>query len=432
MSVITKPTVLVSSTIYDFADLRSALRYWLEQLGYEVLMSDFNDFPKSLDHNSYQSCLNAIAKADYFVLLIGRRVGGWFDEGARTSITRMEYREALKQFRATGKPRLAIFVRQNIWDIREDRSALLQHLRSDHAQLRELPESERSQLTKYPSRFVNDADTIFDFLNEVGQVEQMKAAAAGKAELPKANWIHQFTTFADIADALRAGFGMIDHTDRRVLAENLKQELLRNLARLAEKGTDGQLRATASWGIYAANSLVGGTNDRSKMPAHYLTRLVMFWISSFRLIQMLSTIFVRRAIESGLFMQFDSRTQSFESSKAHETLIELLEVIVEATRIASQGSGSSSELVDRFVVIGKQAGDVEVNNADIIQVCAQARDAERITDLTTRLIKWLYGHADAFDGLKPWSRSPLPAEARKLEHERVDPSEVQTWILGNQ
>ncbi|MBI3797446.1 MAG: DUF4062 domain-containing protein [Deltaproteobacteria bacterium] len=52
-----KPKVFVSSTIYDFHDLRSALKLWLEEYGYEVLMSDFNDFPQLPDKNSYESCL---------------------------------------------------------------------------------------------------------------------------------------------------------------------------------------------------------------------------------------------------------------------------------------------------------------------------------------------------------------------------------------
>jgi hypothetical protein len=34
-----KPKVFVSSTIYDFRDLRSALKLWLEEYGYDVLRS---------------------------------------------------------------------------------------------------------------------------------------------------------------------------------------------------------------------------------------------------------------------------------------------------------------------------------------------------------------------------------------------------------
>lgn len=41
-----KPVVFISSTIYDFRDLRSALKFWLEEFGYEVMASEWNDFPQ--------------------------------------------------------------------------------------------------------------------------------------------------------------------------------------------------------------------------------------------------------------------------------------------------------------------------------------------------------------------------------------------------
>jgi uncharacterized protein DUF4062 len=112
-----KPTVFVCSTIYDFRDLRSALKLWLEEYGYEVLLSEFNDFPQLPDQNSYTSCLQAIDQSDFFILFIGSRVGGWYDQANRVSITRMEYRYAYERFKQ-GKLRLIVLVRKEVWDIR--------------------------------------------------------------------------------------------------------------------------------------------------------------------------------------------------------------------------------------------------------------------------------------------------------------------------
>ena len=89
-----RPSFFLSSTIYDFKDMRSALKYFLEQQGCSVLASEYNDFPKPLDIHSYEACLKALQKADYFVLFLGTRVGGWYDKAARISITQQEYREA--------------------------------------------------------------------------------------------------------------------------------------------------------------------------------------------------------------------------------------------------------------------------------------------------------------------------------------------------
>ena len=45
----TRPKIFISSTIYDFKYLRSSLKYWFEELGYNVQLSEFNDFKKDLD-----------------------------------------------------------------------------------------------------------------------------------------------------------------------------------------------------------------------------------------------------------------------------------------------------------------------------------------------------------------------------------------------
>jgi hypothetical protein len=121
------PTFFLSSTIYDFKDLRSAIKYYLEQQGCRVLASDFNDFPKPLDVHSYEACLKAIAEADYFVLLIGARVGGWFDEATQVSITQREYREAYR-LHQEGRLKLLSFVRADVWRMRDDRKLLTKHL----------------------------------------------------------------------------------------------------------------------------------------------------------------------------------------------------------------------------------------------------------------------------------------------------------------
>ena len=54
-----KPNFFISSTIYDFKDLRSSIKWWLEENDYIVSASEYNDFEKPLDDNSYDACLKA-------------------------------------------------------------------------------------------------------------------------------------------------------------------------------------------------------------------------------------------------------------------------------------------------------------------------------------------------------------------------------------
>src|ERR1700759_2363174 len=100
-----RPTFFLSSTIYDFRDLRGAIQFSLQARGCRGLRAEFNDFGGNLDQHSYEACLSNIEQADYFVLLIGSRVGGWYDAQERVSITQREYRTAYELHRA-GKLRL--------------------------------------------------------------------------------------------------------------------------------------------------------------------------------------------------------------------------------------------------------------------------------------------------------------------------------------
>ena len=86
------PKVFLSSTVLDLADLRSAVRYLLGQYGFEVLSSENADFPHDLDSEARVAALSPIDDADYYVLIIGFRVGSLLPDGI--SVTRSEYRRA--------------------------------------------------------------------------------------------------------------------------------------------------------------------------------------------------------------------------------------------------------------------------------------------------------------------------------------------------
>ena len=64
-----RPRVFVSSTIYDFRDPRSALKWWLEQMGCEVRMSEFTDFNRPPEQGALKSCFAAIQDCHFYLLL---------------------------------------------------------------------------------------------------------------------------------------------------------------------------------------------------------------------------------------------------------------------------------------------------------------------------------------------------------------------------
>lgn len=123
---IKKKKVFISSTVYDLRSERKFIRALLEEFNrvpgiqFEFLVSDHPDFPispsdRTLKH-SYDICLDNVARADYFILLLKKRYGDAIVEnkGDKISITHMEFREA----RRRKIPRF-VLVDQRTWDAKQ-------------------------------------------------------------------------------------------------------------------------------------------------------------------------------------------------------------------------------------------------------------------------------------------------------------------------
>lgn len=68
--------VFVSSTCYDLNIVRTQLRSYLQNLGHEPVMSDYNDVLFDPRSHTHESCVKEIANADAVILIIGSRFGG--------------------------------------------------------------------------------------------------------------------------------------------------------------------------------------------------------------------------------------------------------------------------------------------------------------------------------------------------------------------
>ena len=197
-----RPKIFISSTVYDFKDLRSSLKFWLEEFEYQLQLSEFNDFEKNLSKNSYKACLESIEKVQYFILLIGSRIGGYYDEKNKISITQQEYRKACQVAKSKGL-RLIIFVRQDLWDIKDDRKALNKYLREEYLRENKLDEDDLKKISFHSSRVVSNAEFVFNFIDEVCKKQGMKEALKKGTPFPAKNWVHRFQTFRDIVDVLK-------------------------------------------------------------------------------------------------------------------------------------------------------------------------------------------------------------------------------------
>ena len=68
--------VFISSTCYDLSLLRSQLRIFIKNMGYEPIMSDYEDILYDPRIHTHTSCVDEVQNCDILVLIIGSRFGG--------------------------------------------------------------------------------------------------------------------------------------------------------------------------------------------------------------------------------------------------------------------------------------------------------------------------------------------------------------------
>jgi Domain of unknown function (DUF4062) len=315
------PTFFLSSTIYDFHDLRSAIKYYLEQQGCRVLASDFNDFAKPLDVHSYEACLRSIEQADYFVLLIGARVGGWYDEAKRVSITQREYQEAYRLHKE-GKLKLLNFVRADVWRMREDRKELAKHLDTLG-----FDPGAKERIASYASKAATDAEFISGFITEVGRNRETAAAAKGQGPLPTGNWLHIFETFKDVIEPIQMQAFCGKPVEEVAMRRLLRMELL-DLLRVSLLKIDG---GVATDPAEAVQKLYAGILGSLDIMEDYSPSVAVDRATLFHLFQITTTISGKMfyphilpiALASSTFLDFDGRSGKMAEQPVYRALFVL-------------------------------------------------------------------------------------------------------------
>jgi hypothetical protein len=86
-----KPRVFISLTFYDLQQIREGLRRFLDDLGYQPLLSEHRSFPVDPAESTVENCkLQVEREADIFILIVGRRYGS-LDAVTLRSVTNLEY-----------------------------------------------------------------------------------------------------------------------------------------------------------------------------------------------------------------------------------------------------------------------------------------------------------------------------------------------------
>lgn len=162
--------VFVSSTCYDFSLLRSQLRLFIQSLGYEPIMSDYEDILYDPRIHTHTSCVDEVANCDMLVLIIGSRFGGKATSEALEKIDFERLRKEEKkveQLKAEGKLSVTqlevlkaveneipvyTFIDKKVW---HDHSLYEKNKNSEIISQIIFPSIEKQETAKYIFEFIN-------------------------------------------------------------------------------------------------------------------------------------------------------------------------------------------------------------------------------------------------------------------------------------
>ena len=442
------PRVFVSSTVFDFHDLRSALRYWLRELGYDPQLSDYSDFDKPLDQNSYDACLRTVESSDYFVLLIGARVGGFYDKHERISITRQEYRCAYESFQRTGRPRIIAFVRADVWAVREDRKGLQQHLRGLVGNGRAKNKSQSTStkildslkkrllgtkvedIVNHESRIVENAEAIFGFLDEVSRKDEMQAAVAQGKGFPTGNWIHTFGGFDDIVAVLQN-----ELSTRSIARAAIEANLQASLTVIVEILTSpfGEYRTANSSEVRALRPRLGDEFDASvEATGKELAHAAAFWMLNKALGATINTSAIDEAIRSGHFLRWNAEAHAFEPTSLHQALGLLRDEIEHLRRMASYRNEEFQKVVAGWSHgwRSRAAATMSVQRDLLLPICALHDRHANVLDLVAGIHAGLAGDESVLDAVELWSSTPSTAHRAPMHTDSGRRLRLEAWLLG--
>ena len=371
------PKVFISSTVYDFKDIRSALKFYLEEHGYIVYTSESSDFKVDVKVHSYEACLNLIDECDYFILLIGSRVGGWYDKENKISITRQEYRHAY-QLHQQGGLQILSFVRNEVWQLKETRNELTRYLEN----INNFDKDLIADIVNAPTKFANDAQFVSDFIQEVGKNAETKTAMQDKALLPTGNWIRLFDSFKDIIDSLKELIKIND------LDYKLNLEILKNELQAYNLQVNEILRNYPNALYVTLNNLLNNAKKSESPYGEFIldkddweTFIPIFWYTSVIHYIPIDVQVINQILTSKTFFNFNSQNQSFTKSPIYENLLELKKGIYTFNNQnfdISEVIQLTNEMKRKFKIYG----NYRINTTDLTKVVSRAGIISNIFNLT--------------------------------------------------
>jgi len=392
----------------------------LEERGCRVFASEYNDFHGDLDQHSYDACLTNIDQCDHFILLIGGRVGGWYDASSRVSITQQEYRHAYARHQG-GALRIVTLVRDEVWQLRQDHKALAKYIAS-----LDLTDSQRNSVLGFPSKYAEDASFVTQFLEEVGRNTETAKAVRSGGERPTGNWVHVFRDFRDVTDVLYPLAFTGQTADEAAYRKALQHELIPILGRLLFKYKGKALDPSGSMKKFISDNRLS-IHERDN-PTVYIEGRKWDTFSSLFFALMsgpIEIVVLPDALTSSIFLNYDGATGAYVQTPAYTALANLIEYIRAINKSATTET-LSTIIAHSPRSRGGQDVPAEVPTPEFLTLQHLAMRWVDVIALCKALIIHLEGNAFVMPDLMPMS--PLSDMDNELAKEKLTQSEIREHL----
>jgi len=210
------PRVFLSSTCYDLQELRFQLRRFIEDIGYEPVMSEFGDIFYDLDQHAQDACKEEIGKSNMFVLIVGNNYGSLYhrhSDGTTLpdSVTLQEFRKAIE----IGIPKYIFINRFVQHDFENYRRASAKHVQKYFA----ANKVQDDQIQSVKGNLKQEFDSTYPFPQDAYRYIFYFLEIIHGLDLNNA--VFPFESFEDVRDTLRkqwAGFVHDALTKERTVA----------------------------------------------------------------------------------------------------------------------------------------------------------------------------------------------------------------------
>lgn len=207
-----KPRIFISSTYFDFKNVRDDLDRYIKTLGYEAVRHEAGHVPYEKTHKLDQSCYKEIENCDILICLIGGRFGSTAS-GSEYSITQKELKTALE----AGK-QIYIFIDAPVYheqDFYQDNKG------STETKYRHATNIKVHQFIEEISS-LNQGNVIFPFntTSEIIKILQEQWAGLFQRLLLESSKSVHANMAAELKQSLQAANKIIDHLSKQKDTDN--------------------------------------------------------------------------------------------------------------------------------------------------------------------------------------------------------------------